>query len=162
MEEVINMIRRVVAFLFVAVVLSNLFAGSEYRKYLSYATGLITVLLILVPVWQWLDEDKTWKDYLVQSSYEQKMVETKGEIERLGEQYEETIQQQYRASIQQEIATYCGVEAKDCQLTMKGQQIQSVHVKVKEMPRQVTTWVTSLSIRYGVSEENIFIEEVAK
>lgn len=162
MEEVINMIRRVVAFLFVAVVLSNIFAGSEYRKYLSYATGLITVLLILMPIWQWMGKEKNWEDYFVQSSYEQKMVETKGEIERLGEQYEETIQKQYVASIRQEIAGYCGVETDDCQLTMKGQQIQSIHVKVKEMPKQVTTWLTSLSIRYGVSEENIFIEEVAK
>lgn len=159
MEQIIDMVRRMVIFLFLAVVISNLFAGSEYRKYLSYATSLITVLLVLLPVLQLFGKDNEWEDYFVNSSYEQKMIETKSEIERLGKQYEETIQEQYEVSVREEIAACFGVPVENCRLQTDGQKVESIYVKVKEMPEKVTTYRTSLTVRYGVSEENIFIEE---
>lgn len=162
MNEIIQTTQKMVAFLFVAAVLGNLFATEEYRKYLSYATALISILLILLPVWKLFGKEENWEDYFVQSFYEQKMQDTKGEIERLGEEYETMVENQYIAWIRQEIASYCGVKEEDCKVKMKNQEVVAIYVVADKMSSDEMTWRTSLSVRYNVSEENIFIEERRK
>lgn len=162
MNEIIQTTQKMVAFLFVAAVMGNVFTTEEYRKYLSYATALISILLILLPIWKLLGKEENWEDYFVQSFYEQKMQDTKGEIERLGKEYETEVKEQYIAWIRQEIASYCGVKEEDCKVKMKEQEVVAIYVVADKKPSDERMWRTSLSVRYNVPEKNIFIEERQK
>ncbi len=81
-----EMMRHIVVFLLIASMIGNLLVESEYRKYLSYATGLIVMVMFLVPVLSLMGKEKDWKDYLVQADYRQKAEQTKKEIALLGEE----------------------------------------------------------------------------
>ena len=47
MEAAFQMVRQVVVFLLLAALLTNLFMGTEYKKYFTYVTSLIVILLVL-------------------------------------------------------------------------------------------------------------------
>lgn len=87
METIIDMIRHVVIFLLIASLVNHLLVEQEYRKYVSYATGLIVMVMVLVPVLSLMGKDKDWRDYLIQEDYRQKAEETKKKIEMFGEKY---------------------------------------------------------------------------
>ena len=55
MEAAFQMVRQVVVFLLLAALLTNLFMGTEYKKYFTYVTSLIVILLVLVPVLGFLE-----------------------------------------------------------------------------------------------------------
>ena len=161
MESILEMIRHVVVFLLIAAMISNLFMGTEYRKYFSYATSLIVVVMVLVPFMQFLGKDGDWKDYLLQADYRQQAEQTKEEIRLLGETYEQKVQEKYEDQLKEVIAGQCQTEKECCELTMDGQQIQMIRVRVKKMPEQVSTLISSLALSFGVEDKNIFIEEEA-
>lgn len=159
MQTILEMIRHVVIFLLVAALISNLFMGTEYRKYFSYATSLIVVVMVLVPVMQFFGKSGDWNDYLLQADYRQQAEQTKEEIRLLGEEYEQKVQEQYEDQLKEVIAAQCQTEKECCELKMDGQQIQMIRVRVKKMPEQVSSLVSSLALCFGVEEENIWIEE---
>lgn len=161
METILEMIRHVVIFLLIAALIGNLFMGTEYKKYFTYAVSLIVVVMVLAPLLQLFGKEGDWKDYLLQADYRQEADQTREEIRLLGEEYEEKVQNQYEEQIREVIAGQCGTTKENCVLKMKGQQIQMITVKVKKMPDQVASLVSSLALCYGVDEENIFIEEAA-
>lgn len=161
MESILEMIRHVVVFLLIAAMISNLFMGTEYRKYFSYATSLIVVVMVLVPFMQFLGKDGDWEAYLLQADYRQQAEQTKGEIRLLGETYEQKVKEQYEDQLKEVIAGQCQTEKECCELKMDGQQIQMIRVRVKKMPEQASTLISSLALSFGVEEKNIFIEEEA-
>lgn len=161
MQSILEMIRHVVVFLLIAAMISNLFMGTEYRKYFSYATSLIVVVMVLVPLMQFLGKDGDWEAYLLQADYRQQAEQTKEEIRLLGEAYEQKVQEQYEDQLKEVIAGQCQTEKECCELTMDGQQIQMIRVRVKKMPEQASTLISSLALSFGVEEKNIFIEEEA-
>lgn len=161
MQSILEMIRHVVVFLLIAAMISNLFMGTEYRKYFSYATSLIVVVMVLVPLMQFLGKDGDWEAYLLQADYRQQAEQTKEEIRLLGEAYEQKVQEQYEDQLKEVIAGQCQTEKECCELTMDGQQIQMIRVQVKKMPEQASTLISSLALSFGVEEKNIFIEEEA-
>lgn len=162
MEVILDMIRHVVIFLLIATLIGNLFMGTEYKKYFTYAISLIVVVMVLAPLMQLFGKEGSWQDYLLQADYRQQADLTREEIQLLGEEYEDKVQQQYVEQIKEAIASQCGTTKENCDLQMEGQQIQMITVRVKHMPEQVTSLVSSLSLCYGVDEENIFIEEASE
>lgn len=162
MEVILEMIRHVVIFLLIATMIGNLFMGTEYKKYFSYAVSLIVVVMVLAPLMQLFGKEGDWRDYLLQADYRQQADLTREEIQLLGEEYEKKVQQQYVDQIKEAIASQCGTTKEYCDLQMEGQQVQMITVRVKKMPDQVTSLVSSLALCYGVEEENIFIEEAAE
>lgn len=159
METIMEMIRHVVVFLLLASLISNLLVASEYRKYVSYATGLIVMVMVLVPVLSLLGKERDWQDYLVQADYRQKAEETRKEIAMLGEEYEKKVTNQYVEALRADIADLCGGKPEQCTIRMREGKIESIHIKVVSMPQEVSALISSLSLRYGVKENNIFIEE---
>lgn len=61
MEAAFQMVRQVVVFLLLAALLTNLFMGTEYKKYFTYVTSLIVILLVLVPVLGFLEKERYGK-----------------------------------------------------------------------------------------------------
>lgn len=159
MDTIIEMIRHIVVFILIASLIGNLLVDGEYRKYLSYATGLIVMVMVLVPVLSLMGKERNWEDYLIQADYRQKAEETKKEIAMLGEEYEKKVEKQYEAALRTEVAGLVGVEAERCIIRMREGKVRSIRVKVRQMPSSIDTIITSLSLRYGVEKDNIFIEE---
>lgn len=162
MQSILEMIRHVVVFLLIAALISNLFMGTEYKKYFSYATSLIVVVMVLIPFMQFLGKDQDWRNYLLQADYRQQAEQTKEEIRLLGEEYEQKVQKQYEEQLKEVIAGQCQTEKECCELKMDGQKIRMIRVRVKKMPEQPASLISSLALSFGVEEKNIFIEEEAE
>lgn len=159
MEALLEMIHHVVFFLLIAALIGNLFVGTEYKKYFSYATSLIVVVMVLIPLLGLLKGKGNWEEYLVQADYRQQAEQTKEEIRLLGREYEEKVQQQYEDQLKEVIAGQCRTKKECCELRMDGQKIDMIRVQVDKMPEKVESLVSSLALCYGVAEENIYIEE---
>ena len=159
MESILEMVRHVVVFLLLAALISNLFMGTVYKKYLSYTTSLVVVIMVLVPLMQLLGKERDWQDYLLQADYRQEVEQTKEEIQLLGKEYEHTVQKQYTDRLREAIAAQCQTTKENCEIRLEGQRLRMIRVKVKKMPEQVNSLISSLALCYGVEEDNIFIEE---
>ena len=47
MQEILLMVQRVTVFILIATLVTNIFSGTEYKKYLQYAMGLIVIVLVV-------------------------------------------------------------------------------------------------------------------
>lgn len=162
MEALLEMVRHVVFLLLIAALISNLFMGTEYKKYLSYATSLIVVVMVCIAMLQIFNREGDWKEYLLQADYRRQAEQTEEEIRLLGGKYEKRVQKQYEDQIKESIAGLCKTKKECCELKMEGQQICMIRVQVEKMPEQVSSLISSLSLCFGVKENNIYIEEAAQ
>jgi len=80
------MVQRVTVFFVLASVFTNLFAGTEYKKYLQFAIGLIVITLVITPVLNLFGREHNFSQWLQQEIVEQEMYEKREEIKMLGEE----------------------------------------------------------------------------
>lgn len=69
MQEILSMVQRVTVFLLISTLVTDLFSGTEYRKYLQYITGLVVIVLVLTPVFRLLNKGidlRQWTDVTIQ------------------------------------------------------------------------------------------------
>ena len=133
MEAAFQMVRQVVVFLLLAALLTNLFMGTEYKKYFTYVTSLIVILLVLVPVLGFFGKGKVWeKNYILSENKQQ---------------------------VKKDIALQCGVDESDCRIKMDDMKIILIRVRVKNADKMQKEWQNELAFKYGVEEEKIWIEE---
>lgn len=72
MQEILSMVQRVTVFILVSTLVTNIFSGTEYKKYLQYAVGLIIIVLVVSPIFRLLDKGidlRQWTDLTVQEEY---------------------------------------------------------------------------------------------
>ena len=144
MEAAFQMVRQVVVFLLLAALLTNLFMGTEYKKYFTYVTSLIVILLVLVPVLGFFGKGKVWeKNYILSEN----------------KQHEKQMKEKYVAQVKKDIALQCGVDESDCRIKMDDMKIILIRVRVKNADKMQKEWQNELAFRYGVEEEKIWIEE---
>lgn len=159
MEAAFQMVRQVVVFLLLAALLTNLFMRTEYKKYFTYVTSLIVILLVLVPVLGFFGKGKVWEKNYIFSENKQQVEQTKEEIRLLGEKYEKQMKEKYVAQVKKDIALQCGVDESDCRIKMDDMKIILIRVRVKNADKMQKEWQNELAFRYGVEEEKIWIEE---
>lgn len=97
-----DMIRHVVVFLLLASLVSNLLVEQEFRKYVSFATGLIVMVMILLALLSFMGKENDWKGYLIEAEYQQKAEETRKKIEMFGEQMEERMGEEFRKGMNED------------------------------------------------------------
>lgn len=69
MQEILSMVQRVTVFILISTLVINIFSGTEYKKYLQYAMGLIVIVLVVSPIFRLLDKGidlRQWMDLTVQ------------------------------------------------------------------------------------------------
>ena len=81
MHEILIMIKNVAVFLLAASLLTNLFAGTEYRKYFLYAVGLMVIALVMAPVLSFLRETPDFEELFYRASSREQAEEME---ERIG------------------------------------------------------------------------------
>lgn len=151
------MVKRGTIFLLGASLLTRLFSGTEYKKYMEYATGLIVIVMAAVPILSLFGKDTSYQDWFQKSIFDQKTEETKEEIRILGENYENSIWEHYETLICKDVAKQCGTDADQCQITIKDGQIEKIEVHTqKEMS---AASIRKLALRYGLDEDCIFLIE---
>lgn len=100
MTEILFMVQRVTIFILVASILTNLFAGTEYKKYFQFAMGLITIALVITPLVSLFQRETSFSQWLEKELVEQEILEKKEEIEILGENFNREIQREYIDMVQ--------------------------------------------------------------
>ncbi len=94
MEEILVMVQRVTVFILAATLLANLFQGTEYKKYFSFATGLIVIALVLTSVMSAFQREDAMGQMLNRFTLDQKQREEMEEIRLFGEEYEERLRRE--------------------------------------------------------------------
>ena len=99
-EEILMMIKRVTLFILISGLFTNLFAGTEYKKYIQFSVGLMVIVLALTPILSIFGKEQNFSGWLEKEMVEEQMLEKKKEIEILGEQWEKEWQQKYMEEMQ--------------------------------------------------------------
>ncbi len=69
MQEILLMVQRVTVFILIATLVTNIFSGTEYKKYLQYAMGLIVIVLVVSPFFKLIRRGidlREWTDLTIQ------------------------------------------------------------------------------------------------
>ncbi|MCI8791570.1 MAG: hypothetical protein HFG38_02050 [Eubacterium sp.] len=69
MKEILLMVQRVTVFILIATLVTNIFSGTEYKKYLQYAMGLIVIVLVVSPFFKLISRGidlREWTDLTIQ------------------------------------------------------------------------------------------------
>ena len=69
MKEILLMVQRVTVFILIATLVTNIFSGTEYKKYLQYAMGLIVIVLVVSPFLKLISRGidlREWTDLTIQ------------------------------------------------------------------------------------------------
>lgn len=157
LSTILDMVKKVTVFLLAATLCTNLFSGSEYRKYFNFATGLIVIVLVLTPVLTVFQKDNDMKDILLKAVSGQREQQAEEEIKMLGKRYEQSVKKSFEQKLRQDVAAQCKTTKENCQIRFSDNRITQITVRTVEKPENVTALVQSLSIRYGVDEDNIYI-----
>lgn len=94
METILTMVQRVTAFILIATLLTNLFQGTEYKKYFSFAVGLIVIALVLSSILSVFQKENIMNTVLIRLTMDQEQREKREEIRMFGEEYEERIRRE--------------------------------------------------------------------
>ncbi len=94
MEEILVMVQRVTVFFLIATLLANLFQGTEYKKYFSFAMGLIVIALVMTSVMSVFQREDAMGQMLNQFTLDQEQREEMEEIRLFGEEYEERLRRE--------------------------------------------------------------------
>lgn len=157
MNEILIMVKRVSVFLLGATVLNRLFFGTEHKKYMEYATGLILIALVAAPFLSVFGKDTSLGDWISKGIYDSRAEETKEEIRLLGKEYEQSVWERYENQIRQDVAAFCGVSMDKCRVWLKEGDIERIEVWIEG--EQPADRILQMSIRYGVDEDCIFLIE---
>ncbi len=94
MEEVTEMIRRVVIFVLVFQVVLNLFAQSPYIKYFQFFQGIVVIVLLLLPVFSWLEKDGVLEQTLDEKWFQVEMEWNERELEIIGDERDSMLREE--------------------------------------------------------------------
>ncbi len=94
MEEILVMVQRVTVFILIATLLANLFQGTEYKKYFSFAMGLIVIALVMTSVMSVFQREDAMGQMLNQFTLDLEQREEMEEIRLFGEEYEERLRRE--------------------------------------------------------------------
>lgn len=159
MEIIFETVKKAAVFTLIAAFFMNLFAGTEYRKYFRFAAGLIVTALVAAPVLDIFSGEMRFQDMLERAVFEQKDRQMEDEIRVMGQQYEETLAQQYVSFIREDAADICGVSFQQCEVECENTKIKRITVKMKSPPDNVRPLIQQMAVRYGLDEGQIWIME---
>lgn len=159
MDTILSTVQKVTVFLLGATIFTNLFSGTEYKKYFQYAIGVIVMVLFLTPLLSLFGKEETFLHSLKSAMFQVELEEKKEEMEMLGKNYEKSILKKWREEVQDAVAKKCGTTAEHCEISMDAGGVKRIYVVTKELPDTITGCKRELALLYGVSEDNIFIQE---
>lgn len=159
MSEIVLTVKHVVVFLLGAALLIRLFGGTEYRKYMEYAAGLIVIAIFATPVLSLFGTGKSVEDWFDIGVLQQKSRQNEEEIRILGEKYEQSVWEKYEKEICQDVAKQCGTDVSKCRVKIDGGKITKITIKGSGQNGMPVAEIRQLAMRYGVDEDSIFFIE---
>lgn len=124
-------------------------------------TGLVVIVLFLSPAVSFLTGKATVKFELNHDSYENQKKEILQEIEVVSEKSEESILQQYKEQIENQIKEMCREEQLDCAAEVsisQEAQIEQITIRIKDGKPVPSYLVGEIAALYQIKEDDIWIE----
>lgn len=159
MQTILSMVQKITVFMMVAALFTNLFSGTEYKKYFQYAAGLIVIALALSPALSLLGGKEDVGVWLQRAVSEQRAEQTEQDIRMFGRKYEEAIEKRYEEQVREDVAARCGARAENCDVEVSEGRLRRITVRFSERPDNVRSLLSELAARYGISSDDIFIIE---
>ena len=75
----------------------------------------------------------------------------------LGKQYEQSVQKSFEEELRRDVAAQCGAAKENCEIRLSDNRVTQISVHMDKKPENVTTLIQSLSVRYGLDEDDIYI-----
>lgn len=162
MQEIVHMVRNVTLFLVMGNILSNLFNGTKYRKFFTFITGVIVVVMVAVPIFTLLNDENTLESYLEKSILSIDQSDMKAEIRMAGEKMQQRVWEEYENQIADTVRAECGLSAHECMVEVnyykKGEKegsIKTIVIYAGKTPAGISVIIKNLSTKLGISEEQI-------
>lgn len=155
MESIYQMVKQVTVFILLSSALIRLTDGTEYRKYMEFASGLIVIALVTGPVFSLFSKGDTWKEQLLSEIAGYEVAQIEQEMEVLGVDYEEKLWSGYEAWIRKDVADLCGVSENQCRIKIADGKIESIRVETKDKETKMDVSAEEIALRYGVEEESV-------
>ncbi|MBP3702516.1 MAG: stage III sporulation protein AF [Lachnospiraceae bacterium] len=161
MEEVLKMVQNITAFLLIAGIISSLLKGGSYRKYFSYVTGLVVLVLFLSPVMSFLTGKSVVKTEFNGSRYEKEKDEFLQELQVISEQSKEAMLGRYENALKEQITLLCnqsGVHG-EVLVSVSGEgAIEQIMISLRDDNPVPSRLIGEIANTYGISEDVILIK----
>jgi len=161
MDSIIQVLRNLTLFLLFSYLLTNLFSGSKYQKYIYYAIGLIAIVLVARPFFQLISGEDSIGKYLNRSiqtvddrdfKEQLELVEERSQKKLLGG-YKEKLEKQ----IKQENMSFGEIKQVKVELKSDG-TVKNVEVKLQKDSDSSSKISQNIANQYGISKEDVTIE----
>ena len=116
MESVYETIKSIAAYLILVTVLINLVNGSSYKKYVQLVSGMILILIVLVPLTGFMSLDDSFHYQFELSDFEIKMRE-EGVFKEAEEIKEQKMKEEYKKFLKAKIDTIVALEGREAEYT---------------------------------------------
>ena len=91
-EHIDMWIRNLAYYLVMVTMLVQIVPGSEYKKYIRFFTGLVLVVMFLIPVLKIFGMNKNFQKYYDQAEYQEKLQELEESVLLPDEESEQNIE----------------------------------------------------------------------
>lgn len=160
MEAIIKMVQNITAFLLISGIIGSMLKKSSYRKYFSYVSGLVVLILFLSPVMSLLAGKSVVKTEFNSNRYEKEKEEFLQELEVISENSKHEFILQYEETLCKQVAMLCsqsGVTAEARVSLTEDAAIERIEIFIKDDMPLPTSLVGEIATTYGVEEDVILI-----
>ena len=95
----------IIIFILFSSLIQHLAAEKKYEKYIKFFSGLLLVMVVISPVFNWFGSDKILEFNYLEENFSQAVAYASEEVESIKAVQEETISKKYRATIQSSLET---------------------------------------------------------
>lgn len=103
MEEIYSWVRNVVIYMILNTIIMNLLGNKSYKKYVSIASGMILVLIVISPILKLLRMNMDMDINLASNSFSIETAEFKNDIARMEEKQLDMIFADYREKVKEQV-----------------------------------------------------------
>lgn len=160
MEAIIKMVQNITAFLLISGIIGSMLKKSSYRKYFSYVSGLVVLILFLSPVMSLLAGKSVVKTEFNSSRYKKEKEEFLQELEVISEKSKQEMISQYEETLCNQVVMLCnrsGVTAEVKVRLTEDSAIERIEISVKDDKPLPSSLVGEIATTYGVEEDVILI-----
>ena len=163
MDTVLSVVRNVTIFMILSTIVGNLVSKSTYRKYFTFFTGIILIIIVIGPIMTMLKGDDLMSYFLKENQWKEYMNEKTVEFKVSGDLVSKEWLSSYEEQLEKGVRTYfedqnLTVDDVDVKMSKKDYGvISSIRVELVDAPNDVSEWLAKVSELYGVEEENIHL-----
>lgn len=140
MEQLLGYIKNIGFFLILMSVVCNVLPDNGYKKYCRLFCGLVLVVLVINPFYEFLNYDGDIKDIFISNTYKSQLIELQNQLELQQDAIDNELMSRYEAALVNELsglATEAGLYLMDVSVET-AQEERSGELSLKKVTLYVT------------------------